>query len=250
MGHSKVTVPTTLKHWQKTLRDSKGRKSSEMQKATSGSLNEDKSGRTSTSELSSIAKQQSYQPGAFPWPRQMTEWAGPDPGGGSPLSTVGMWWTEPGPKSIPLDHIPSNLPDTAFLIHDGESREAAWQHIQDLHQSDEGIVGIFKPQELLWPGRGIVRHHAPQGCLYILFHMLCLPISLLVKTGRQTGGRPQQPAKLPPECWHKLGSPIWHHTDGKTMQVDYMEQNQLLQSPWQRGAWATLPSGPSCWRDQ
>lgn len=150
---------------------------------------------------------------------------GPDPGSGSPLSTVGMWWTEPGPKSIPPDHIPSNLPYTASLIHDSESGETAWLHIQDLRHIDEEIVGIFNPQELLRPGGGIVRHHASQGCLYILFH-----ISFWVKTGRQTGGRPQQPAKLPPECWRKLGSPIWQHIDGNTMQADYTEQNQLLQN--------------------
>lgn len=92
------------------------------------------------------AKQPTHQLGDFSGPGQMTAQADQEVGSGSPLSIVGSRWTEPGPKSVTPDYVPSYPPGTVSLLHESKGKEATSPHTQEPHRSAE--------EEVVWEGPG------------------------------------------------------------------------------------------------
>ncbi len=76
-------------------------------------------------------------------------------------------------------------------------------------------MGIFGPGQLFCPRWGVTKSQATQESTDDLVGALSLTVSLGMKPRREADGRTDKTAKLPPELWRELRSPIRNDVWGK-----------------------------------
>lgn len=82
----------------------------------------------------------------------------------------------------------------------------------------KGVLGIFYPQKMPRPPRGVLRSYAPEGC----FHLLVIPLSLAM-----AWWRPKQPAEHLPEPEGELWALSGHYVLELSMEPKHTKQDFL-----------------------